>query len=174
MAQLWLNIGCGPHRAPVPWWNVDVVERDGVAPDEVVELGRLPYGDGSCERLYLGHVLEHIDWVALPAYMAELRRVLRPAAEVLAVGPDVERTINRWHQGLEPWSLVTTAMEGASSDLGWEGARHRWNCTESRLVGLFEQARFADVAAVAVDAVTLTGWPVVSYAPWQCAVRARA
>ena len=92
---------------------------------------------------------------------------------MLVVGPDVERAINRYHLGLEPWSIVTATMEGEGSELGgWVGARHCWNCTEARVVGLLGRCGFVDVAAVPLEPSAVDGWPVVSLAPWQCAVSA--
>lgn len=168
----WLNVGCGTHRAPEPWVNVDCADNDQVHPDVVVASGqRLPFDDASAERVYLGHVLEHVAWPAVPAFLAEVRRVLD--GEVLVTGPDVYRTVHRWSDGLEPWDLVASVMEHAApagADNGWPEALHHWNCHEARVVDLLERAGFADVAPT----TDLSGWPVVQWSDWQCAVKARA
>src|SRR5690606_17814756 len=77
MTGLWLNVGCGTHRAPAPWVNIDVVDQGDTRPDVVVPAGTpLPYEAGTVERVYLGHVLEHVPWPNVAGFLAEIRRVL--------------------------------------------------------------------------------------------------
>lgn len=187
----WVNVGCGPHRAPSPWVNVDCHEGDGITPDIVADPADplAGWADGTVERVYLGHVLEHVPWPDVPGFLDRARRALAPGGLVCAVGPDVHRVITRWRDGLDPegWDLVVSALEGpwdrdysgSGCDLiereaSWPGARHWWNCEEQRMVQAFEQAGFAEVRAVAIDPAALAGWPVVSFTQWQCAVTARA
>src|SRR5215471_2064517 len=55
----WLNVGCGTHRAPEPWVNVDVIDNDEVHPDVIRQPGEpMPFADGSAARVFAGHVLE--------------------------------------------------------------------------------------------------------------------
>lgn len=171
-----LNVGCGPHRAASPWWNVDVVRDGATQPDQIVPRGQpLPFPDGSCEKVYLGHLLEHVPWPQVPAFLADVRRLLTPAGEVLAVGPDVYRTIRGWHEGRETWELVESVLEHSApqDDLGqWAEARHWWNCEEARLTAALAAA-FGEARPVALDDPLLDSWPLVGRAPWQCAAWAR-
>lgn len=185
----WLNVGCGPHRAPSPWINLDVHRGDGVDPDIVVADSMRPcaeWDDQSVDRIYLGHVLEHVPTDELPAFLADLTRALRPGGEIAVVGPDVLRSIERWHAGQEPWELVMSTLEGpdyypadgghhlaADPDAGWRYCRHWWNCTEARVVHILNAAGFVDVTPCPLDGQHLGTWPVVAYAPWQMAVTAR-
>ena len=86
--SLKLNIGCGPHYAP-GWTNLDVHQGDGVTPDVVVGTdGLLPFADSSAERIYAGHVIEHVPWSQLAAVIHEWRRVLKPGGVLLNFDAD--------------------------------------------------------------------------------------
>jgi hypothetical protein len=179
----WLNVGCGQHYAP-GWHNVDVVCRPelGITPDQVVPARvRLDevFPAGGFDRVFLGHVLEHVPWGWVPEFLAGVTRVLAPGGEVLVVGPDCFRVIERWRDGLEPWWLVVQCLEGDSSKPGlgdesvWDGARHHWNAHEQRVVDALETAGFVGVTGVPLGSELLNGWPVVLRVEWQCAVYGR-
>lgn len=184
----WLNVGCGPWRAPAPWINLDVVETATIHPDRIVTDSLRPaadWADGSVDRIYLGHVLEHVPVDELPAFFVDLTRALTLGGEVCVVGPDVLRAITRWHDGLEPWDLVMATLEGPDyhpadqgfqladrPDLAWREARHWWNCTEARVVRVLGDAGFWQVTTHPLDSPHLDRWPVTDRAAWQCAVTA--
>ncbi len=177
---MWLNIGCGPFPAPAPWVNTDVASNGATTPDVLVTHDDpFPFENDSAQRIYLGHVLEHVPWPKVGEFMDEVRRVLRPGGEVCVVGPDVFRTIERWHDGTETWEAITLQVEDdhdyqawARGETPWEGMRHCWNAYEARIVRLLERHGFADVTPLPVTEHALTGWPVVAYTQTQCAVRA--
>jgi SAM-dependent methyltransferase len=181
----WLNVGCGTHLAPTPWWNVDVVDKDHIDgygpihPDEVVPRGPLPYADHTVSRVMLSHVLEHIDWgQPILDFLRDIHRVLKPGGEVLAIGPDVFRTLERWRAGQEPWEILESNLEHARNrddlDGPWPEARHHWNCTEVRIVMALDAAGFTGITPIPVPSPGLDDWPVVGPAPWQCAAKAVA
>ena len=96
----WLNLGCGTHTAPAPWWNVDVVRDGDTQPDEVVPRGTLPYLVDSCARVMLSHLMEHVPWGQhLLDVLTDCRRLLAPGGTLLAIGPDAKRTATLWKQG---------------------------------------------------------------------------
>lgn len=164
----WLNVGCGTHRAPDPWINLDVHADDDHRPDLVIDPADpfAAFDARSAERVYLGHVLEHVRWPLVGDLLACVRAVLAPGGLVLATGPDVYRTVTRWRDGAEPWDLVVSVLEHADeADPGWPEAVHHWNCHETRLVGALTAAGFLDVA----PSVAFDGWPVVAWSEWQCA-----
>ncbi len=183
-AGAWLNVGCGTHNAPPPWWNIDVVANDDTHPDEVVPRGPLPYPDDSCERIMLSHLMEHVPWgQPLLDTLAEHRRLLVPGGSLVAIGPDVERTLQLWKAGQVGYDLVEAVMEHARirADLvgDWPEARHHWNCTEARMVMALLEAGFTEVQAQPVPGPELTelmaqGWPVVAPDRWQALVAAVA
>lgn len=173
----WVNWGCGTHRAPEPWINVDVVENATTRPDVIVDPDApfAPWPNHTVERLFAGHVLEHIPWPQLPAALGHARNALAPDGEMLVVGPDALRTIDRWRRGLEPLWLVESVLEHdeecAFGGGDWPGARHWWNCHEARVVRALTVCGFTDVQALGAPP---DGWPVVGWAEWQFCVTARA
>lgn len=181
----WLNVGCGTHNAPAPWWNVDVVyaPEHSTTPDDVVPRGPLPYADGSATRVLLSHVLEHQPWPAALPFLEDVRRVLAPGGEVFAIGPDYVRTLRMWKEGRCEWDLAEAVLEHARGrqdiDGPWTEARHHWNCSEDRMLLLLREAGFDDVKPVPVPGATLDGlladrWAVWGPAEWQCAAWAVA
>lgn len=181
--MIWVNVGCGPHRAPAPWWNVDRVVRPGnTEPDEVVG-DQLPYKHGTVERLYAGHVLEHIVIERVPTTLANWYQILRPGGELAVVGPDVNRALEWYRTGRlsldELWERMehgtTTATEAWRRLYGTSNvdahARHHWNCIPERVIALLEVSEFTDVREVSLN--ELTDWPLVSRSEDQFAVRAQ-
>ena len=188
----WVNVGCGPWRAPAPWWNLDVHRGDGVDPDELVADYRRPlaeWPDGSAHRIYLGHVLEHMPWPDTPAFVDDLYRALAPGGTVMVVGPDLLRVIQRWKDNLDPegWPLIESIMENPwdraygqdgydviYESVMWPQARHWWNCYEHRVVYLLRDlSAFGNATPHAIDSETaLPDWPLVAHTRWQCAVSA--
>lgn len=174
----YVNVGCGPHRAPPPWTNLDCVRSDTIRPDLVVSAAfpLASFENESVDRVYLGHVLEHTPWDEVPAFLVEVSRVLKPGGLVVAVGPDVYRAIEQFRLGLLNWETAVATLEGSHSSLtegttAWPQARHHWNCSQERLVYAMCLV-FGNVEALDVAEDDLHGWPVVSYTQWQCAARA--
>jgi predicted SAM-dependent methyltransferase len=174
-----INFGCGPHRAPAPWVNVDVIETDDIRPDIVIRQGErldLTFGTGTADRVYLGHVLEHIPWPDVPEVLAGVHRTLRPGGLVCVVGPDVLSVIEQYRERVADLDLLLSTWEDAEhyqdSPESWDGARHWWNCYEQRIVDALVDAGFSEVAAQPNTPEALHGWPVVAFVPWQCAVTA--
>jgi hypothetical protein len=190
MTGTWLNVGCGPHRAPDPWVNLDVHVGHGIQPDVQVEDPMYPlarYADGAVGRVYMGHVLEHVEWRMLPAFLEDITRALQPGGELMVVGPDVFRVVEQWRDGQVGWELVESALETpwpyASPEVdgetwalegAWSEARHHWNCYEERVAWALRQVKgLTDVTPVPITPMgPLAVWPLVAYTQWQCAVRA--
>lgn len=182
-----LNIGAGTHH-PDGWINVDACDPTAdLAIDFVTDC--LPFDNGSVDAIFCSHVLEHLWWSDVPRGLAELRRVLRPGARMLVIGPDVFKTVALWREGLAPWWLVLSNLEhDQSSDCSEvypsiphgghtvdtntpeNGYRHRWNCYQDRLVFALESAGFT--TTLLNLAQVGNSWPVISREEWQCAVMA--
>lgn len=168
-----LNLGCGPHYAE-GWWNVDVIESDehDIHPDQIIEPGlKLPFKDGEFERVYVGHLLEHVPWEQTPYLLAELERVIEPGGKLGIVGPDVMRALDRWQERNEPFWLVEACLEDDKvfmADGSWDGARHQWNCYEERVSGLLTSCGFPNHRSLDMHhPEQFEGWPIVSFALWQ-------
>ena len=184
----YLNAGCGTHYAN-GWVNTDVWD-DGetTKPDVKVEPGKpYPFPDNHFDAVFLGHVLEHMDWKDVPSFLEDMKRIAKPNAKFLICGPDVLKTIKRWAQNKEPWHMVLSTMEHqdintqpAREHLWWDGATHHWNCHHERVWNLLNQLGFTSL----VDAFDLIPknaggknwehdgilWPVVGHWYWHFAI----
>jgi hypothetical protein len=175
-----LNVGCGPFRADLEGWvNTDVVHLPGdVEPDVVVTPDEpLPFDDGTFDRIYMGHVLEHVPWDKVVPFLQLVSSKLSDDGVVMVVGPDVNRSLRMWNDGTETLEHVLGVLEDDGHyqhhTADWFGARHCWNAYEGRVVRALEQAGFVDVKPLEiVRKADFEGWPVVSHSAYQCAVRA--
>lgn len=188
-----LNAGCGTHYAK-GWTNVDVWESETTKPDVVVPPGEpYPFKDDHFDAVFLGHVLEHMDWGSVPRFMEDMRRVCKPGGKILIVGPDVLKTLKRWKDGLEPWDMVLSTMEHQEHNFQtgqdgtwWKEATHHWNCHHQRVWGLLESMGFTNLedyydripnntqAKTWHDEATGVTWPVVGKWFWQFAIHLTA
>lgn len=183
-----LNAGCGTHYAQ-GWVNVDVWSSDTTKPDVVAKPGEpYPFEDNYFDAVFLGHVIEHIAWPEVPAFLKDISRVAKPNAPILVVGPDVYKTIKRWKDGEEPWGMVESVLEHQDVNHQpdrehewWDGAHHHWNCHESRVERLLASLGFHSIENV-FDAIpndpygktwwdekNQITWPVVGKYWWQLA-----
>lgn len=161
-----LNLASGLHPTDLPdWVNVDLPWRGVKDPHVFADGFALPFLVGSFDAVYLGHVLEHIDWELLPDLGCEVRRVLRPMGDVMAVGPDIVRAERT---GQPEWLLDAIRV----LDVGPGG--HKWVADESSTVAACRLMGFRGVAPCDVAGVTAPEWPNPSCADWQCAVVAVA
>ena len=152
-----LNLGCGDWRLP-GWANVD--QHAGVKPDVVARSNALPFGDGAFERVYCGHVLEHLAWSELPATLEEIKRVL--GDELCIVGPDYDRALANpeWHV------LLDVIAHGGDR---WPGDQHQWLSSGPRTLEAVRQV-FPD--AREVEPTDLTDWPLMDDVGWQFGILA--
>lgn len=184
-----LNAGCGTHYAP-GWVNCDVWESDTTKPDVKVSPGKpYPFEDNTFDAVYLGHVLEHIDWSGVGDFLDDMSRIAKPGAPILIVGPDVFTTIKRWASGQEPWEMILSTMEHQDYNwqpegpiAHWDGATHHWNCHYERVAQILQHHRMTPVinyTDVIPNDVTMTSWhdhetdivwPVVAKWHWQFAI----
>lgn len=183
-----LNAGCGTHYAQ-GWVNTDVWVSDTTKPDVKVTPGEpYPFEDNTFDAIFLGHVLEHIDWKEVPAFMEDMSRIAKPNAPILIVGPDVFKTIKRWAERQEPWWMIESTMEHQDINYQperehewWDGATHHWNCHEARVIRLLEVMGFPNIENVFDEVpngnnwpdkyVKDLVWPVVGKYYWQLCVR---
>lgn len=185
-----LNAGCGTHYAH-GWVNVDIWEDDNTHPDVVAKDGEpYPFPDNHFDAIYLGHVLEHIDWKRVPEFLLDMQRIAKPGAPMLVVGPDVYKTIERWKDNQEPWHMVLSTLEHQDINYQpdrehewWDGATHHWNCHHQRVWDLLARCGFADLRdmfEIIPNSTSMTTWhdkrnditwPVVGKWHWQFAIQ---
>ncbi|NJD31280.1 MAG: methyltransferase domain-containing protein [Gammaproteobacteria bacterium] len=173
MSRKVVNLGCGPKSSAHPDvlnvdWSVylrfrsnpllrwlpplvlrgERLERYRSLPDNIVahDLTRgIPLPDESADVVYHSHVLEHIDRDAVPAFQAEVRRVLKPGGVQRIVVPDLEILARRYVASLE----AARAGRGAQSS----------SAHDASVGELLEQSVRKDAAA----ARPLRGWKRALY-----------
>lgn len=188
-----LNAGCGTHYAD-GWINCDVWVDEKTKPDvQVTPSEPYPFEDSYFDAIYLGHVIEHIDWDKVVPFLQDMKRMAKPNAPILIVGPDVHKTIQRWKDGLEPWEMVLSTMEHQEHNYQperehqwWDGATHHWNCHHQRVEQIVKEIGFTNIEDYFdripnnatskwwVDPTTNINWPVVGKWYWQFAIHCRA
>lgn len=188
LARTHLNVGCGEFRAPPPWWNLDMFASPpgtvhGTYPDRVVAAGEFPFT--GVERLYLGHLLEHMDSPTVLAFLTGWAATLAPGAEVCVVGPDVNRALAAYKAGtlgldelwqrMEPGAHRGTVehwVDYYTRELFLHPGYHRINCTPQRAHALLLATGYTGIREVAIGSRELDGWPLVGRSPDQFALLA--
>lgn len=157
-----LTIGSGPHYAE-GWVNLDVVSLPHwpKAPDVLASVYDMPFKDGEFKQIYLGHVLEHLEWDLIPDALREVKRVAAPGAKIVAVGPCMDLAI----QTRQPAWLLEDIKEKEPHD----GLNHAWTPTAALTLQAM-QTIFLNSRLILVTKVKRPLWPNPSTAGWQCAV----
>ena len=163
------TIGSGPHYA-AGYWNVDLWEPPAGAtpPDIYASIYDLAdvFAPASLDQVYLGHILEHLEWHRIPEALAQVNAVLAPGGEVMVVGPCILRAVAT---GQPEWLLTAILADPRDPPTGHA---HAWTPTEALTLEAVRSV-FADAEVVPVTDVRAPRYPNPSNAPWQCAVRAR-
>jgi SAM-dependent methyltransferase len=176
-----VNLGCG-HYPFHGWTNVDLppLADDPRAPTlDVVDFvaadvrDGLPFESGSVDRIYAGHVLEHISRDDLPRALTELRRVLADDGQMLVVGPDINLAValNCGQDVLDDIRGRQPEPGEARPAWGWPEQGHAWIPTGAETTIWLAAAGF-DVDEADIRTIQ-DGWPIVSRARWQFALSCR-
>jgi hypothetical protein len=163
-----LNVGCGNHYAP-DWVNLDLAETEDVHPDVIGDItGRTGFNDNSAERIYLGHVLEHLAVDDVAAALAECGRLLQPDGSMMVVGPDCDLADAMLVAG----SIGTVEHELVVTGAGrWAGDVHQWRSTGPVTTAQLRIAGFV-AEPMSVYDVDDSTWPLTSQIGWQFAILA--
>ncbi|HKY59073.1 MAG TPA: methyltransferase domain-containing protein [Aeromicrobium sp.] len=78
----------------------------------------IPFADQSVDGVYHSHLLEHLDREAVPTFLAEVKRVLKPGGVHRIVVPDLERDARAYLASLE------AALAGRVSPAEHESSVH--------------------------------------------------
>lgn len=156
----WLNVACGHHYFP-NWINFDLTpEHEHL--DLCADLLALPFPDGVFTKVYVGHTLEHLIWEEIPPALHELQRVMTPTAELMVVGPDIERALRT----KQPQWLLDAIIAYDTATGPW---CHKWTAT-GLLTLIAVRTVFPNAVEVPIASVTSPKWANPTTAEWQCAV----
>lgn len=167
--MLKLNVGCGQYRAPAEWINIDHPSAEfdpAINADIYCQAQDLPFLNGTVSRIYMGHVIEHLDSDEIGDVLVEFFRVLEPDGQLMVVSPDQDRI--DLMPLVPPW--LREAMR--TDNEGREGEHHKWVPTEDEVLSRLEDEGW-DACVVDLSRIKADGWPLVSYSEWQFAVLAK-
>lgn len=165
-----LNLGCGEYYAR-GWVNVDLNDEARVKPDRVVDVTcQLPADVGTVERIYAGHLLEHIKYDRVVAMLNLWYSYMRPGGLLLVVGPDCDRA-RRW---VRSGMMSQNELDGMGvNGTPGTGYAHLWEATETNTLELLDASAWRQPRTMLIDTVP-TSWPLTSHIGWQFAIMARA
>lgn len=188
-----LNIGCGLSPTP-GWLNFDnsvsvriarwpviysALTRLGLLGAQSAKLAEMaqcgsvrfanaaahiPCAAGSVAVVYSSHMIEHLDRAEARAFLAEVRRVLRPGGVVRIAAPDLFRLVSEYLENGDADRFIAGSHLGLDRPGGlrawvkWAlvGPRHHlWMYDGDSLTGLLKAAGFADAAALPAGATRI-------------------
>lgn len=173
-----LHVGSGPHYAP-GWTNLDLNTYEAWDPahggkGQPDVLGSVfdmhMFEDETFDRLYCGHLLEHLEWDLVPDAIIEMKRVCKPDAVLCFVGPCAEKAIMTEQP---TWLLNEIPRGWDQSDK--TGFPHLWTATTLLTKIALERGGLNNIEEVSITTIRLPEWP--NTAPgvppmsgmWQCA-----
>jgi SAM-dependent methyltransferase len=144
----------------------------------------IPAEDGTVDAVYHSHVLEHIDREAVPAFFAEVRRVLRRGGIHRVVVPDLEWHVRKYLETLQTGDAHDSSVaalyeqsvrrEAAGSraqrplrrkaenlllgDARRRGETHQWMWDRVNLAAALEEAGFVGMQLMDYDRSNIPGW----------------
>lgn len=158
-----INVGCGEFPAP-GWLNLDI--RHPAADLHWDATTGLPPTDEPIERIYAGHVLEHLERDEVTATVAKWREhpQVGPQTRLAVVGPDCDVAAK--------WVLAGRLSEEDYADMEsganrWTGDAHRWRCTGPQTVALVAEGGWTVSYPQELDWLRSRGWPLTSLIGWQ-------
>lgn len=132
----------------------------------------LPDDGTPVERIYAGHVLEHLPHAELPAILARwaANPAVHPGTVLAVVGPDCDEGA-RWvadgRMTPQEYADIDVTRDGGYH----EGSPHLWRSTPAATAAALVSGGWAPRPATP-SALAADGWPVTSLVAWQFAILA--
>jgi predicted SAM-dependent methyltransferase len=148
--KIMLELGSGIKRGENGWTTVDIAGAD-IKHD--LRKG-IPLPDGSVDRIYTSHMLEHIPYKELVLFINECYRVLKVNGELSVCVPDAKRFISAYmnrqkympeDMGYFPAIVDTGSYIDQVNYLAYMDGHHRYLFDEENLVNTLKKAPFRDV-----------------------------
>jgi len=163
-----VNFASGTHPFPAPWWNVDLNDHPGV--DLRVDLLAGLSGLVDIETAYVGHFIEHLLPHEAREFLTRVGRAMRPDGQIVVVSPDVHKAISLHEGGLLSDDLLRAIRAHGLREGNDVSHVHEWNCHESAVRTLLEEAGFTRIANLDWTDFGRLHIPVISDAAWQFAL----
>lgn len=136
--NLKLHLGCGSVRLE-GFINID--HRWTRATDMVCDIRRLPFPDGSAERIETYHVIEHLSPEDAERALLEWRRILMPGGVLVIECPDFEVAVKEYLEGNQVRVHSIFGLGRFAGDV------HQAGYNAERLTGLLERCGFCDLVS---------------------------
>ena len=166
-----INVGCGNYRAD-RWLNIDAYHPDADLAWDCT--AGLPPTTEHIDRIYAGHVLEHLPLDAVPEVLTTWRTHphVDERTQLAVVGPDCD-TGRRWLADGRMTEAEYANLDVTPPDRPdeHEGGPHLWRCTEARVDALLRAAGWQPRPVTLTD-LHHHDWPVTSLIGWQFALLA--
>ena len=143
-----LELGSGSKLGSKGWTTVDV---RGADINWDLRHG-IPLKDGSVEAIYTSHLLEHIPYEQLIAFLRECRRLLKPGGELLVCVPNARYYIDAYVAGevfrprdewWSPASVNTNSCIDQLNYIAYMGGEHHYLFDTENLVNTLLSGGFA-------------------------------
>jgi SAM-dependent methyltransferase len=115
---------------------------------------RIPCTSRSVSAVYSSHMIEHLDRAEARAFLAEVRRILRPGGVVRVAAPDISRLVNDYLATGDADDFIAATHMGLNRPTGLAGwtkwvligpRHHLWMYDGGSLAKLMYEAGFTDV-----------------------------
>jgi predicted SAM-dependent methyltransferase len=137
-----LEVGGGENPMFRP--NLDVRQLPTV--DVVADLSKpWPVDSNQYDGVFSKYVIEHVSWRKVPAFVAELYRVLKPGGTAFVVAPNTEAQMKWALQQGDDQEKIAQCLFG---DLDYAENSHKAAFNPGFAIKLFRDAGFSDVAVL--------------------------
>lgn len=157
-----LNLGSGPFYMP-GWLNVDLYAEDADVTLNVLE-GLPKEWKGRFEKVYCGHVLEHLPFARVPTVLRDIARCCAVGAVLTVVGPTLDLAVAT----NQPEWLLEEIRACPTPEM--PGAGHEWDPTSTNTLEVVRTV-FGDAAFIDLRDTLRPEWPNTVDAKWQVAIR---
>jgi predicted SAM-dependent methyltransferase len=154
---VWLNVGAGNVSGVNGWTTLDICRRA----DYWWDASRpLPFRDGTVDRVYSSHMLEHLPYREIVRFLKEVHRILKPGGEVSIAVPDAAIYLDAYFKKETlPESLLSYQVAVYSklpidmvNYIAYMGGEHHHLFTADNLLAVLRNAGFCGVQAREFDA----------------------
>lgn len=153
---VWLELGSGPKKGANGWTTVDLNGGD-IAYD--LRKG-IPLPDGSVDRIYTSHMLEHIPYKNLVLFIDECFRVLKKGGELSVSVPNAGFYIGAYSRGdiftdkenfYESARVDTGSLLDQVNYIAYMNGQHNYMFDESNLINTIKKSPFTSVVLRGFD-----------------------
>jgi SAM-dependent methyltransferase len=149
--KIFLELGSGAKKGANGWITVDLA-----GADISYDLSKgIPLRAESVDRIYTSHMLEHIPYRELVAFINECFRVLKPGGELSVCVPDAGRYLHAYFAGrdfrpkgagYQPAIVDTGSLIDQVNYIAYMDQQHKYMFDTENLINTLKKVPFTHVA----------------------------